>query len=81
MRFVLHSSRNQIYLADRRELAHDPSNGSSRIRLGRNIMSLVHHPDRSHDLSLVGLVLVVFGIIAATVPCLKMAVDKLFLLF
>ena len=44
-------------------------------------MSLVHHPDRSHDLSLVGLVLVVFGIIAAAVPCLKMAVDKLFLLF
>jgi hypothetical protein len=44
-------------------------------------MSLVQHPDRSHDLSLVGLILVVFGIIAAAVPCLKMAVDQLFSLF
>ncbi|HEX3675282.1 MAG TPA: hypothetical protein VHU87_13495 [Rhizomicrobium sp.] len=43
-------------------------------------MSLVHHPDRSHDLALVGLVLVVFGIIAAAVPCLKVAVDQLFAL-
>jgi hypothetical protein len=41
-------------------------------------MSLVHHPDRTRDLSLVGLVLVVFGIIAAAVPCLKLAVDQLF---
>jgi hypothetical protein len=41
-------------------------------------MSLVHHPDRSHDLSLIGLILVVFGIIAAAVPCLKVAVDQLF---
>jgi hypothetical protein len=41
-------------------------------------MSLVHHPDRAQDLSLVGLVLVVFGIIALCVPCLKMAVDQFF---
>ncbi|HEY2034249.1 MAG TPA: hypothetical protein VGH02_11240 [Rhizomicrobium sp.] len=44
-------------------------------------MSLVHHhhqPDRAHDLALVGLVVVVFGIIAAAVPCLKMAVDQFF---
>ena len=41
-------------------------------------MSLVHHADRTRDLSLVGLVLVVFGIIAAAVPCLKLAVDQLF---
>ena len=39
-------------------------------------MSLVHHPDRSHDLSLIGLVLVIFAIIAAAVPCLKLAVDQ-----
>ena len=45
-------------------------------------MALVHHhePDRVHDWSLVGLVVVVFGIIAAAVPCLKMAVDQLFYL-
>jgi hypothetical protein len=44
------------------------------------VMALVHHhePDRVHDWSLVGLVVVVFGIIAAAVPCLKMAVDQLF---
>lgn len=43
-------------------------------------MALVHdhQPDRAHDLALVGLVLVVFGIIAAAVPCLKMAVDQVF---
>ncbi|HEX7726979.1 MAG TPA: hypothetical protein VF410_10525 [Rhizomicrobium sp.] len=43
-------------------------------------MTLVHHhaPDRSHDLSIVALVLVVFAIIAAAVPCLKMAVDQIF---
>jgi hypothetical protein len=44
-------------------------------------MALVHdHQDRSRDLSLIGLVLVVFGIIAVSVPCLKMAVDQLFAL-
>jgi hypothetical protein len=46
-------------------------------------MALVHHhePDRIHDLALVGLALVVFGIIAAAVPCLKACVDALFGLF
>jgi hypothetical protein len=44
-------------------------------------MALVHHePDRTHDLSIVALVLVVFAIIAAAVPCLTMAVDQLFAL-
>jgi hypothetical protein len=41
-------------------------------------MALVHHRDRSHDLSLVGLFLVVIGIIAAAVPCMKVLVDRLF---
>jgi len=42
-------------------------------------MALVHdHRDRSRDISLVGLVLVVFGIIAVSVPCLKLAVDQFF---
>jgi hypothetical protein len=41
-------------------------------------MALVHETDRPRDLSLVGLVLVVFGIIAVAVPCLKMAIDQLF---
>ncbi len=44
-------------------------------------MALVHHhphPHRMHDLAVVGLVLVVFGIIAAAVPCLKMAIDQIF---
>jgi hypothetical protein len=41
-------------------------------------MALVHHPDRSQDLALIGLVLVVFGIIAAAVPCLKICVDQFF---
>jgi hypothetical protein len=46
-------------------------------------MALVHHsePDRAHDLALVGLALVVFGIIAAAVPCLKLCVDGMFALF
>ena len=45
-------------------------------------MALVHdhRPDRAHDFALVGLVLVVFGIIAAAVPFLKMAVDQFFAL-
>ncbi len=45
-------------------------------------MALVHHhrPGQTHDLSLVGLALVVFGIIALAVPCLKWAVDQLFAL-
>lgn len=41
-------------------------------------MALVHRPDRLHDLSLVGLFLVVVGIIAAAVPCMKFLVDRLF---
>ena len=46
-------------------------------------MALVHHPepDRTRDLALIGLALVVFGIIAAAVPCLKVCVDGLFRLF
>ena len=44
-------------------------------------MAQVYHPDRSRDWSIVGLILVVFGIIAVAVPCLKMAMDNLFLLF
>jgi hypothetical protein len=42
-------------------------------------MALVHHqPDRSHDWSLIGLFLVVIGLIALSVPCVKMAVDQFF---
>jgi len=43
-------------------------------------MALVHHPepDRSRDLALIGLVVVIFGIIAAAIPCLKTVVDALF---
>jgi hypothetical protein len=46
-------------------------------------MAVVHHhePDRSHDLALVWLALVVFGIIAASVPLLKVCVDGCFGLF
>jgi hypothetical protein len=52
----------------------------ARTRLGEELMALVHHhePDRAHDLALVGLVVVVFAIIAAAVPCLKLAVDQFF---
>lgn len=42
-------------------------------------MALVHHePDRTRDLALVGLALVVFAIIAAAVPCCKICVDQAF---
>ena len=46
-------------------------------------MAWVHHPepDRTHDAALVGLALVVFGIIAAAVPCLKVVVDAFFRMF
>ena len=46
-------------------------------------MALVHHhePDRARDFALVGLALVVFGIVAAAVPCLKICVDAAFRLF
>jgi hypothetical protein len=46
-------------------------------------MALVHHheSDRSHDLSLIVLALVICGIIAAAVPFLKACVDGLFSLF
>jgi hypothetical protein len=46
-------------------------------------MALVHRhePDRSRDLALMVLVLVVFGIIAAAVPCLKICVDGMFAVF
>jgi beta-lactamase regulating signal transducer with metallopeptidase domain len=47
------------------------------------IMALVHHhePDRSRDLALCGLVLVVAAIIAAAIPVLKLCVDGCFGLF
>jgi len=46
-------------------------------------MALVHHhePDRSHDLALVVLALVICGIIAAAVPFLKFCVDGMFAVF
>ena len=46
-------------------------------------MVLVHHhePDRSRDLALGGLVLVVAVIIAAAIPVLKFCVDGCFGLF
>jgi len=46
-------------------------------------MALVRHhePAWVRDVALVGLVLVVFGIIAAAIPCLKMCVDWFFGLF
>jgi hypothetical protein len=46
-------------------------------------MALVHHhePDRAHDAALVILAVVIFGIIAAAVPCLKACVDGFFALF
>jgi hypothetical protein len=36
------------------------------------------HPRRGHDLHLVGLVLVVFGVIAMAVPCVKLMIDQAF---
>jgi len=46
-------------------------------------MALVHNhePDRSHDLALCGLAVIVFAIIAAAVPLLKFCVDFGFTLF
>jgi hypothetical protein len=43
-------------------------------------MSLVHHhePDRSRDLALVGLAAVVFAIVAAAVPFIRVCVDGFF---
>jgi hypothetical protein len=42
-------------------------------------MALVHpQREKSHDWHLIGLVLVVFGVIALSVPCVKMAVDQFF---
>jgi hypothetical protein len=57
--------------------------GGSQNSPWEEIMALVHHhePDRARDLALVGLALVVFGIIAAAVPCLKFCVDGFFRLF
>jgi hypothetical protein len=40
-----------------------------------------HEPDRSHDLALVGLAMIVVAIIAAAVPILKFCVDSCFALF
>ncbi len=46
-------------------------------------MSLVHRhePNRVHNLALLGLVLVVFGIIAVAVPLSKVCIDSIFALF
>ncbi len=46
-------------------------------------MALVHHPHshRAPNLAIIGLVLVVFGIIAVSIPCLKMAIDQIFAFF
>ncbi len=46
-------------------------------------MALVHQPNthRTPDLAIIGLVLVVFGIIAVSIPCLKMAIDQVFAFF
>lgn len=43
-------------------------------------MAVIHHhePDRGRDLALLGLVLVLFGIIAISIPCLKVCVDYAF---
>jgi hypothetical protein len=59
------------------------SGSGSKNPAWEEIMALVHHhePDRSHDLALVVLALVVCGIIAAAVPFLKVCVDGLFGLF
>ncbi|HEY0106371.1 MAG TPA: hypothetical protein VGB91_09830 [Rhizomicrobium sp.] len=46
-------------------------------------MALVHRhePKRARDLALIGLALIVFGIIAAAVPFLKVCIDGVFGLF
>lgn len=44
-------------------------------------MAIVHEPDRTHDLSLCGLALVVFGIIAISIPVLQIVVSQLFAIF
>mgnify|MGYP001600151502 CR=1 FL=1 len=41
-------------------------------------MALVHHTDRRHDLSLIGLVLVVFAIIAVAAFCVRLIMDQVF---
>ena len=43
-------------------------------------MALVHRhePDRSHDLALCGLAVLLVAIIAISVPCLKFLVDMAF---
>lgn len=49
---------------------------------GEESMALVHHePDRSHDLHLCGLAVLIVAIIAASVPVLKFVVDWCFALF
>jgi hypothetical protein len=45
------------------------------------MMALIDHSSRGHDLSIIGLVIVVFGILAASASCLKIAMDQLFSLF
>jgi predicted MPP superfamily phosphohydrolase len=59
-----------------------PLSGSKKFAREEN-MALVHHhePDRSRDLALVELALVVCGIIAAAVPFLKFCVDGMFAVF
>jgi hypothetical protein len=41
-------------------------------------MALVDRPDRLHDLALVGLVFIVFGILAAAASLAKMVLDQFF---
>lgn len=65
---------------DRRMIPHK---ADRRIRDGRKswLWFITMNRTEIHDLALVGLALVVFGIIAAAVPCLKVCVDGLFGLF
>lgn len=44
-------------------------------------MALVDQTGRVHDISIVGLVAAIFGILAAAALCAKMAVDLLFAVF
>ena len=66
------------YVPDRRIIA---SWSGSQNSLRENAMALVHHTDRVHDLSLIGLVLVVFGIIAVAAFCVRLVMDQVFSLF
>ncbi|HTT99460.1 MAG TPA: hypothetical protein VMF58_15540 [Rhizomicrobium sp.] len=62
--------------------AHFATSGP-KVLAKEEAMALVHNhePDRSHDLALCGLAVIVFAIIAAAVPLLKFCVDFGFTLF